>query len=468
MSGPAPSRVIVVGAAGSGVTRLVAALRAAVPAGEFDITEFDITEFHRRDGFPVVGSGGDGSGGEGSATVLLLIDPAAHADAEDVELMAAARAITPGIALVCTKTDAYWEWPRVLGAARELLDPVATLPVFAVSAAAADHGALDQSGLADLIDWLREENRAEPVVVDSHPSAGAAAIPPDPPDPPDPAALRRRIVADRERGRADRLSAARVEFGAVRSAAVAEVGARIAELGGAGDAARQGERRDGKPERGSPADRHRRLVTAACEVVDAVQTYVTDRLDEASTRVLLGTGAVASASSNPASTPMSGPAEIAAIVDRAWDRGGISATSRRRDAEDVLLAVIGLSSGIGVGRLIGAGLGELGARGSWAGSWMQWAAVPLGVLAGLAVAVWVIRSRRRTVTSTRIRTSTAEVLGEVRGLLERQVATRIGEVESEVAGLVNRHHDRQMRSAADQVAELDAERRQVNGRIGLR
>ena len=99
---------------------------------------------------------------------------------------------------------------------------------------------------------------------------------------------------------------------------------------------------------------------------------------------------------------------------------------------------------------------------------MQWTAVPLGVLAGLAVAVWVIRSRRRTVTSTRIRTSTAEVLGEVRGLLERQVATRIGEVESEVAGLVNRHHDRQMRSAADQVAELDAERRQVNGRIGLR
>ncbi|MBE7191899.1 MAG: hypothetical protein INR66_05385, partial [Gordonia polyisoprenivorans] len=207
--------IVVAGAVGSAVDDLLAACAAVAPD------------------LPISATGsGLGTGGIGSG--LMVLDPSSDLDADEVELFVRLRTEVGTVALVCTGIDAFWEWPRRLRAQRAVLDPAEELPVFAVSAAAALAGAVDESGLTDLVAWMHEgqmrpiEQRIEQArlaacvtaldrrIRDDHLSSAATVHT----DPDDLMRRRRTLVATRDRGRTDRLAAVRAGVAGVRTATI--------------------------------------------------------------------------------------------------------------------------------------------------------------------------------------------------------------------------------------------------------
>ncbi|QHD87577.1 hypothetical protein GR168_20955 [Gordonia sp. JH63] len=424
--------VLVVGTDGVGVRTLVEACRALAP-------DLDI-----------VARGGRSRASAGAAVVV--VDPSSSVGEEERLLVEQLRAQVGIVAIVCTKIDAFWEWPRTVRAHRAVLDPFATLPLFGVSSVAALEGAVDESGIDALVEWLRETTDAPGVLraerarlaaglgavehllgaptggVDEAASAQAAVD--------DLLATRRELVAARDRGRPDRLAAVRAGLARVRSQTSAELHAGVRDL--AASAAGHA------PAADSAYGAWARTGWAA--LADGVRRRADERVDAVRSTALVGLDAEPSADENWPAVPLH--------TERSRGR------ARRAGAEDALVVVLGASTGLGVGRLVVAPMESV--------QTLQWVSMPLALILGVAVAAWVIRVRRSAAERSDREARTAELLAEARATLDHQLALRVTAAETRIAGQIARAHERRNREVAAEVARLDEEIRRLRSGVGVR
>ncbi len=426
------SGVLVVGTDGVGVRTLVEACRALAP-------DLDIAARTRGDGAP-------------AAAALVVVDPSSSVGDEERALVEQMRAQVGTVAIVCTKIDAFWEWPRTVRAHRSALDPFGSLPLFGVSAVAALGGAVDESGVEALAEWLREATGAPAALRDERARLGAgigavehllasAGTGADDEvsaraDADELLTARRRLLATRERGRTDRLAAVRAGLSRVRSQSSAEVHAGVRDLAAAA------------ADRAPVADKEYGawVRTGWSELADRIRHRVDERVDAVRATALVGLDA-------EPTTDEPWPA-----VDLHTERP--SSRARRAGAEDALLVVIGASTGLGVGRLVVAPMASV--------QTLQWISMPLALLLGVAVAAWVIRVRRSAVDRSERAARTAELLTEARTTLDHQLALRVTAAETRIAGQIARAHERRNREVSTEIARLDEEIRRVRSGIDVR
>lgn len=369
---------------------------------------------------------------------LLVVDPTSSVGAEERAAVDELRRRFGIVALVCTKIDAFWEWPRTLRAHRVTLDPREELPVFAVSSTLALSPDATESGVGDLLEWIAAEMRAPSVERRERARAGAtlAALAQmedelrdgdgrvD--DPADLAARRRVVVESRDRGRADRLVAVRAGLARVRSETFADIAGGTRAL-----AAEATARSAGVSARGR--DEFAGWLTGQTIALRARVDEATDeRLDEVEAAALLG---IEAAAPQPAPVGDAGPP---------FDR---PLPPLRRSGEDLLLVLIGASTGLGLGRLIVAPMASV--------QTLQWVSMPLTLALGVVVAVLVIRVRRSAAVRAELRSWSSDVLNETRGRLEHRVGTRVAAAESHLTSQVTRFHERRARQAMADVAAID-------------
>lgn len=413
--------IVVAGPPGSGVTSLVAACRELRP--DLNIAEFSPSLLQEA----VLG--------------VLLIDPSSAADEDDYVLLSTMRARLGLVALVGARIDAFWEWPRILRGARAHLDPREQMPIFATSAAACLAGAADESGVDELVDWLATEladpngdrrQRAQRAAargavdhaldtaeLDSDSDAEVAEL----------VERRKALVAGRDRGRTDRLAALRTGLNRARTDVQGEVVGDVRAL------SRQGARRCAELGRGQ-VDGYVAWVRAGAETIAARSAkMLDDRLNEVRRTILLGTDSSATGGNGI------GPGSIDQVLS--WQ----APPKPRRAGEDALLMVLGASTGLGVGRLIVSPMEQVAT--------LQWVSMPITLLLGVAVAAWVIRSRRLTLRRQQLRTWTTETLTEVRGWLERSIVAAVTDADAQIAGQITRHHERRLRSVSGEVGLID-------------
>ena len=380
----------------------------------------------------------------GANAAVLVIDPAsAVVDDEDLAALRELTSAVEHVALVCCRIESFWDWPRIVRGYRSELDPAGALPVFAVSAAAALAGAVDESGIGDLLDWFATPN-AEPTARIPQPKTPQPKIPqaPTPVDSddrvdPDALAIRRaRLLALRDRGRADRLASLRAGIVRVRAQSSADITARVRAL-----VARAEHR--GAATTGSDVEADAAWLDREIDGLVTDLDAITDtRLDAVASSTLVGLDV-----DDPPAHRDDEP-----IVARR------DLPSGRRTGEDAMLLLIGASTGIGIGRLAVAPLASVHT--------LQWISMPAALLLGLAVAVWVIRMRRAATVRAQVRTWVNDVLADVRARVERRVAMQLTEAESRIGGQVLRAYDRQGRRIADEVAEIDQRLRELRAAGG--
>ena len=401
-------RVAVAAAEGVDVGLLVQACRAVAASkggSTIDVVVFDPERDHAR-----------------THAAMLVIDPAsAVVDDEDVAALRELTSVVGHVALVCGRIESFWDWPRIMRGYRSELDPDGVLPVFAVSAAAALAGAVDESGIGDLLDWFATPN-TEPSchVRESQPSAAV-----DPRDPDALAIRRARLLAMRDRGRADRLASLRAGIVRVRAQSSADIAARVRAL--VARAEHRGTSTTGSDVEADAAWLDREIG----QLVTDLDTITNTRLDAVASSRLVGLDV-----DDP--PPHRDDEPIVARRDP---------PSGRRTGEDAMVLLIGASTGIGIGRLAVAPLASVHT--------LQWISMPAALLLGLAVAVWVIRMRRAATMRAQVRTWVNDVLADVRARVERRVAMQLTEAESRIGGQVLRAYDRQGRRIADEIAEID-------------
>ncbi|MCP2176372.1 hypothetical protein LX13_002191 [Williamsia maris] len=368
---------------------------------------------------------------------LLVIDPSSVAGDSDRALLDELRSSVGVAAVVCTKVDAFWDWPTNAKASRRVLDPTEALPVFAVSGAAAVAGAADESGVDELARWIREHTDDDPTRISARTAAARSAVAQEIDRRPSTAtpvtaevlvATRARLVRSRDRGRADRLGALRGGLNRVRSGAVADLDAGIRDIGARSRDAVGGLRR-------ADVDRHAIwLASAVTELRDRLDAGVRDDLDRIRSVALLGVEPV---SPDPAPVPERAPVTLRPH------------TERRRTAEDALVVLLGASAGIGLGRLVVTPLAGVHT--------LQWISMPLALIVGVGVAALVVRLRRIGALRAQMRSWSADALAEARASIEHDVVGAVTAAEPVVAGQVMRHYERRARMIADDVARIDTE-----------
>lgn len=372
----------------------------------------------------------------GAPVGLFLIDPVAIAGDDDVRLLSELRSHAAAVALVCTKIDAFWDWPDALYPSRELLDPDRRLPVFAVTAAGALAGARSHSGLPDLVEWIRQQWAVGAESLQSLESDSLAQnaidevraeIRAD-----DSAVIARRresIVARRDRGRTDRLHAVRVASGQLRAQQLAEihadsrsftniVGQEVDRIRGRGNGFEVWFRDE-------LGRRYALARQRLAEELAAGEGVATAGLDEAPHQ--LDTSAPAPPLRSPRCRP-------------------VPPTAVRR--EDLMVVVLGASAGLGLGRLVVLPMAAVDT--------LKWVSMPLSLLLGFVVAAVVVRERRLGALRGRLRGWALDGVTELRMALEQEVVGAIGAAESTLAGRIGRHYERRSRSIAEQAADLDS------------
>lgn len=422
------SGVLVVGTEGVGVRTLVDAIRELAP---------DL-EIHARD----VQAGEPGpDGGARPGVALVVVDPSSSVDDEERHLVEQARAQVGTVALVCTKIDAFWEWPRIVRAHRTTLDPFGTMPVFGVSAAAALGGDVVDSGVDALVDWIREAHAAPDALrlERARVAAGVGAVEHLLADAgtdtdssktlDDLMITRRRLLSSRDRGRVDRLAAVRAGLARARAQCSAELQSRVRELAAAADHAPAVD----------DAEHRSWLDTRWAGLAEDIRRDADERIDEVAATALVGLDREPSPREPWSDTPL--PAD------------GPGNRRRRGGAEDALLVVIGASTGLGVGRLVVAPMASV--------QTLQWISMPLTLLLGIGVAVWVIRVRRGAMDRADRLTRVSERLAVARSTLDHQLGLRFSAAETRTAGQIARAHERRARRTTEQVAEIDDDIRRL-------
>ncbi|MGU3291533.1 hypothetical protein [Williamsia sp. M5A3_1d] len=423
-----PDTVVVTGVGRSGVSTLIDALGLVDPgltvvrAAPDDLSRSDSS---RSDSSQSDSSRSDLSLPARARVGLLVIDPSSVVGDEEAALFTRLRSVATTVAVVCTKVDAFWDWPTNARASRAVLDPTGRWPVFAVSGAAAVAGAVDESGVDELIGWIRQSPPVAP-----HDTAGDARVARRR-SATDLAATRARLVRGRDRGRADRLAALRSGLASIRARAIADLNAGVRDIGAASRDTVAGLRDD------DVAAHAEWVGTAVTHLRDRLDARVRTELDQIRAVALLGIEPVAPVAPAPRRPPVT-------LRPRA---------ERRRGAEDALMVLVGASGGATLGRLVVTPFAQVHT--------LQWITVPVALVIGVAMAIGVVRLRRVAALRTAVRTWTTEAVGEARAAIEHDLLDRITAAEPVIAGQVSRHYERRARLVAEQVAAIDTEMRAV-------
>ncbi|MBD8507487.1 hypothetical protein HT102_13445 [Hoyosella sp. G463] len=128
----------------------------------------------------------------------------------------------------------------------------------------------------------------------------------------------------------------------------------------------------------------------------------------------------------------------------------------RRGPEDYVIAVLGASAGLGLGRLF---LGPLALM-----PVIDMIAIPLTLLLGVVVALWMLRVRRQVVARGRLREWTATQISQARALMEREVANRLVTAEQHLVTATNETHDRRIAGTDENIADHEASLRMLTAR----
>ncbi|GAB89531.1 GTPase domain-containing protein [Gordonia rhizosphera] len=418
--------VSVHGIGGTGVTTLIEACRA-----------IDATVVVRK------GCWGPQTDDPTVGIALLVVDPTSSVAEEEKRAVEQLRVRFGIVALVCTKIDAFWEWPRILRDHRALLDPHHRLPVFAVSSTAALAGAVDDSGIPALLAWITEhlgapdelrsaraqvaaalgavEHAEAELTAQTGPAATESRVQ-------QLTARRRRLVESRDRGRADRLASARAGLTRARGETLAEVAAGTRALAAAATTRC-------RTVTAGTADDYANWLSGEMGVFgDQVDRATDERIVEVRAATMLGIDAGAADPDDPdPHAPDPTPTR--------------PVPSGRRGGEDAILVLIGASTGLGVGRLIVAPMAGV--------QTLQWVSMPLTLILGVAVAAWVIRVRRTAALRSEIRAWSTDAISGHRNRLEHRAGMRLSGAEPRLISQVNRHYDRRARQLGAEVAEID-------------
>jgi hypothetical protein len=430
--------VVVAGLGRVGVSAVVAALRAAGVAAE---EWLGAAPGNRADG-------GDRAFDGRAAVALLVLDPSSGVAEPEAELLRTLSDAASVVALVCNKIDAFWDWPTLLKANRQVLDPDGRLPIFAVSAAAALGGHTVGSGLDALTDWLHQQldpvdrrerlaavaaERTLDAFVDDLAAFDRGA---------DPAALlvseRAGVAGARDRGRMDRLAALRGGAGHIRADTVATLNAATRAIG-----ARASEAASRMSSSGGTAFTQ----WVATELAD-VRTHTLGRLDDdlegLQARTMLGLE-----QTEPA--PGARPQESVTLP---------APPPARRGAEEALLVVFGASAGLGLGRLVVTPMASVDT--------LQWITMPLTLVLGVVIAVTMVRVRRLSMVRAAMGSWAQGAVGDVRSQIEQEVTRYVLSAESVIGGRLTRYYERRSQAAAATVAELDREIRRLRQEVSDR
>ncbi|MFW0783082.1 hypothetical protein AAFP35_01055 [Gordonia sp. CPCC 206044] len=381
----------------------------------------------------------------GVGIALMVVDPTSSVGDEEKRAVDELRGRFGIVALVCTKIDAFWEWPRRLREHRALLDPRQELPVFAVSPRVALAGAVEESGVRAVLDWVRE-HLAAPDDLRCARARVAAALgaveyaedelvratdPRDAMQASDALTRRRRVLIEsRDRGRVDRLASARAGLARARGESMADVATRSRAL-----AAAATDRSDAITP-GAVDDYVGWLTGELATLRERVDQAVDDRIEEVRAAALVGVDDTA------------GGPDLGDADDRDPDPPALRPVpTGRRGGEDALLVLLGASTGVGVGRLIVTPMAAVHT--------LQWISMPLTLLLGVAVATWVIRVRRTTALRGEMRSWSSDAIVTARGRLEHRVGLRLSAAEPRLVSQITRHHDRRARSVTAEIAEID-------------
>ncbi|MFW0788247.1 hypothetical protein [Gordonia sp. CPCC 205333] len=346
------------------------------------------------------------------------------------------------VALVCNKIDAFWRWPQMLADYRERLDPYHLCPLFAV---AVDAPGDPTSGVEELVDWLHTQSATSggdtylrsratatvaalsAVVADYADTGDAQAV-----------ALRRRraaLVADRDRGRADRLAGMRVGLIACRGSTAGRAQSRLRAL--SAQALARTETLSTQQDARGVGDWLTGEVSR-CELTEIAGL-------RASTARLTAVALLGIDTRQRRVLPVLGPAA-----------SGRALPAVRRGADDALVMVFGASTGLGSGRLVATQLVDAGLAG--------WASMTATVVVGLAMALWVVRTRRQGALRAAMRSWVADTCADARTRIEQAIFVITNDVEPMVVAAISRHYEREGRRAAQAVAEIDGRLRSLRHR----
>lgn len=371
---------------------------------------------------------------------LLVVDPTSSVGDEECALLDDLLTRVGTVAVVCTKIDAFWEWPRILRAQRALLDPDRRLPIFAVSSPAALGGAADESGVPALLAWVTEQLDAPSGIGGGTPVRrrvdDAATVQMCDDEVEKLTRRRRMLLTSRDRGRADRLAAARSELGRVRSQSLADVAAGSRALAAAATD------RCARISAGGVDDYVSWFTGRTAELSERIDRAVDERIDEVRAVTLAGVDGGPGGSDRTATAEPPPDARPARPVP-----------TGRRGAEDALVVLIGASTGLGIGRLVVAPMASFHT--------VQWISMPLTLVLGVAIAAWVVRVRRTAALRTEMRGWSTDALAEARARLDHRVTLRVAAAEPQLTGQITRYHERRARDVAAQVARIDVRLREL-------
>lgn len=122
--------------------------------------------------------------------------------------------------------------------------------------------------------------------------------------------------------------------------------------------------------------------------------------------------------------------------------------ARARSAEDKLLIAVGVSGGLGIGRLAALPLAEAGLAGGAL-------VLPVSIALGLGAGWWMARTRRHTADKAHLAQWLADVLAEARGVLEQTVAEQMIDAEHQVALALEQALARRIAGIEEELREVD-------------
>ncbi|GGC62615.1 hypothetical protein IEU95_12575 [Hoyosella rhizosphaerae] len=127
----------------------------------------------------------------------------------------------------------------------------------------------------------------------------------------------------------------------------------------------------------------------------------------------------------------------------------------KRGSEDYIFALVGASAGVGLGRLI---FGPLSLMPT-----LDLLTIPLTLILGIVVALWMLRVRRHVTARGRLREWTAEQLAHARAHMERHTASHLVNAEQQLAAEISRIYDEKIADTDRQVAQIETQIRALTG-----
>ena len=205
----------------------------------------------------------------------------------------------------------------------------------------------------------------------------------------------------------------------------------------------------------------RRAIDEADRAALAQLPYQLDAaLQLISTRVTAGLGQRLSRVAEAALAELFTPAELDAAHAELARRGGglppimLRPPDKRGSAvEDKMLIAMGVSGGLGVGRVAAQPLGGLALAGLGAAAGIV--VLPVTIVLGLGAGWWLARARRHAADKAHLKQWLADVLAEARAALDQVVAEQMIDAEQQLSLALDEALGRRVAAIEDELREVD-------------